>query len=461
MSAVGRSRKVLTGMLTILAFVWSLDRVEAADRFVSVVGSDAANDCLTNSSPCRTIGHALTQATSGDTIKVAGGGYRENLLIDYSTTLSIAGGWTADFSSRDPAANKTRVDGGGVDRVLVIEAGPGESINFTLDSVTVTRGSVVVPAGDDDGGAGILARSLGDGSLSALLAKVTVSSNKVTLSSKPVAGSGSGGGILATSQDTSTLNLSLIDCTLTRNISEAWDGGGIAGSSTNASTLNLSLTSSNVTRNRAAAGGGIALSISDDSSLGLTMSRCSVERNHAGYGGGGLSAEEDGSLASSMTMEVTNSVFVKNKGHVNGGGMYFLGNRGNVTLESCTLTSNSAQEGGGLDTASATHVILKNVLLWGNRITVGGGVDLDMGGSNTTVSADHCDIGGRFNSGGTFNDVGGNINRNPLFLRGVHLSPGSPAIDTGTCTGAPTTDFEGDPRPAGAGCDIGADEFVP
>jgi len=61
-------------------------------------------------------------------------------------------------------------------------------------------------------------------------------------------------------------------------------------------------------------------------------------------------------------------------------------------------------------------------------------------------------------------DFGGNINADPLFVaapRDIHLSAGSPAIDTGTCTGAPATDFEGDPRPTGAGCDMGADEFVP
>jgi len=39
--------------------------------------------------------------------------------------------------------------------------------------------------------------------------------------------------------------------------------------------------------------------------------------------------------------------------------------------------------------------------------------------------------------------------------------PPSPAIDAGTCTGAPPTDFDGDLRPTGTTCDIGADEFVP
>jgi hypothetical protein len=41
-----------------------------------------------------------------------------------------------------------------------------------------------------------------------------------------------------------------------------------------------------------------------------------------------------------------------------------------------------------------------------------------------------------------------------------HLAPGSLAIDRGTTTGAPPTDFEGTPRPSGAGIDIGHDELA-
>jgi hypothetical protein len=60
-------------------------------------------------------------------------------------------------------------------------------------------------------------------------------------------------------------------------------------------------------------------------------------------------------------------------------------------------------------------------------------------------------------------DLGGNISADPLFLSATdhHLTASSPAIDAGTCAGAPGTDFEGDPRPTGTGCDMGADEFVP
>ena len=39
-----------------------------------------------------------------------------------------------------------------------------------------------------------------------------------------------------------------------------------------------------------------------------------------------------------------------------------------------------------------------------------------------------------------------------------HLAPASIAIDRGTAAGAPSTDYEGQPRPSGAGYDIGADE---
>ncbi len=41
-----------------------------------------------------------------------------------------------------------------------------------------------------------------------------------------------------------------------------------------------------------------------------------------------------------------------------------------------------------------------------------------------------------------------------------HLKASSPAIDAGTQSLAPATDFEGDPRPQGSRVDIGADEFL-
>lgn len=52
------------------------------------------------------------------------------------------------------------------------------------------------------------------------------------------------------------------------------------------------------------------------------------------------------------------------------------------------------------------------------------------------------------------------LTANPQIATDGHLLVGSPAIDAGTCAGAPPDDFDGDLRPQGATCDIGADEFA-
>jgi Putative metal-binding motif len=53
------------------------------------------------------------------------------------------------------------------------------------------------------------------------------------------------------------------------------------------------------------------------------------------------------------------------------------------------------------------------------------------------------------------------LNADPLFGANLHLSMGSPCINTGTATGAPLTDFENDTRPQQGMFDIGWDEYKP
>jgi len=52
------------------------------------------------------------------------------------------------------------------------------------------------------------------------------------------------------------------------------------------------------------------------------------------------------------------------------------------------------------------------------------------------------------------------LTANPQLTADGHLSADSPAVDAGVCAGAPGDDCDGDRRPQGAGCDIGADEFT-
>jgi len=74
---------------------------------------------------------------------------------------------------------------------------------------------------------------------------------------------------------------------------------------------------------------------------------------------------------------------------------------------------------------------------------------------------------GSYLDGGTFSQwqthIGGeghSLTSAPQLTADGHLPAGSPAIDAGVCAGAPVSDYDGDLRPQGAACDIGADEFA-
>ncbi|MBI5556552.1 MAG: hypothetical protein HY885_02835 [Deltaproteobacteria bacterium] len=56
----------------------------------------------------------------------------------------------------------------------------------------------------------------------------------------------------------------------------------------------------------------------------------------------------------------------------------------------------------------------------------------------------------------------GNSNAGPLFALedDYHLNPESPCIAAGTEPDGPAGDINGDPRPRGAGFDMGADELI-
>src|SRR5438874_3099930 len=75
-------------------------------RHVSPAGTDAGN-CV--SSPCRTIGYAVGQASPGDTVSVAAGNYAESVLVQKRLTLS-GNGATVDATGHD---NGIVLDGAG------------------------------------------------------------------------------------------------------------------------------------------------------------------------------------------------------------------------------------------------------------------------------------------------------------------------------------------------------------
>jgi hypothetical protein len=99
--------------------------------------------------------------------------------------------------------------------------------------------------------------------------------------------------------------------------------------------------------------------------------------------------------------------------------------------------------------------------------------DSNPDGTYCTVSNNQFENNDSYNNGGgeyglypdDQSTYTGGIDADPLYVDYVngdyHLQAGSPAIDSGTSTGAPGHDYAGTPRPQGAGYDTGAYEYVP
>jgi hypothetical protein len=134
---------------------------------------------------------------------------------------------------------------------------------------------------------------------------------------------------------------------------------------------------------------------------------------------------------------------------------------GGADLTNCTLTGLSASDSSGATLNSCTvyggpihvdsqgSVTLTNSIVWG---VTGSSLTVDR---SSQATLEYSDLQGSPVWPGQ-----GNINRDPLFVSSTdhHLRPGSPAIDSGTSEGVPSTDLDGNPRPCGSGVDMGAYE---
>jgi hypothetical protein len=294
-----------------------------------------------------------------------------------------------------------------------------------------------------------------------------------------------GGGIF---NDSGTLTVD--NCSVVANA--AWRGGGILNFGS--LTVTGSTLSGNVAANN---GGGIA-------NFGpLTIDHSSLSGN-SGDNGGAVYNFGGGNVVLSYSTLSSNSA--------NFGGA-IANNGGTVTVDSSTVAQNTAAIGGGVGNPYGGTVIVRNSTFAGNTATYanGGGIANDNGAalavSNSTFSGNAAASGGGIANSGTLttfdtilagnlapagadlsgalgslghnligNTTGGSgfdatdlLNVDPwlgsLQYNGgptptMALLPGSPAIDAGDNTGAPTFDQRGPgfARIVNGGIDIGAFE---
>jgi predicted outer membrane repeat protein len=162
---------------------------------------------------------------------------------------------------------------------------------------------------------------------------------------------------------------------------------------------------------------------------------------------------------------ITNCIFSGNR--ANRGGAI---NATNSTITNCTFIKNLAfgedeSSGGAI---SASNSTITNCILWANKSPDGSQI---VGEASTVVNYSNIEGGytgeGNIDADPLFVDSGyWDDNGTPtdfdddLFVVGdYHLLADSPCIDAGTSQNAPSTDIDGDPRPEGAGYDIGVYEY--
>lgn len=491
--SVATGSLLLAGLFLLLNGTSQIARADPGDLFVS---SSASGNACTQASPCA-LSTALSQATDGDTIYVAGGTYTGAgaAVITITRSITLYGGWDGASSGpvvRDPALYPTTLDGEGERRGVYV-SGP---LTVTLEGFTVTNGVAL------DKGAGLYAE---DTNLT--LRAMTFYSNVVDSGSTTYT---FGGGAYVHGG-----SLAVISSTFRAN--DAWcngcgqtGGGGLCIYGTLSATIENSLFEAN----DAWKGSGLMF----DGGWGTPILIRHTTFQDNGWGlspGSGLGSYGGGASLGQAEAVVEDSTFLHNKAFQSSGALHFEGrvlsfNRNLVadnvaywtagieiwnadfslinnlvvdnqprsgasaairilspssgTLLHNTIARNSGPSGGyGILMQSMHPVTLTNTILVSHTL----GINVSAG-STATLEATLWGSGAWANGsdwGGDGTVITGTVNiwSDPAFVDpdggDYHLGPASAAVDAGVNAGV-TTDMDGDARPLGAGYDIGADEFI-
>lgn len=348
----------------------------------------------------------FSPALIGQTIRLAS-------EIDVTQSVTIQGPTSA--------SNGIVISGEGTNRIFRVLGGTTNAV--TLQNLTVTRGN----AGGGDGGA-----IVNDGVLR--LENVIVSSSEA----------GNGGAI----DNNAILTVNAGSQIIGNRAANA--GGGID----NGGAARLVINNSSVSSNFAQFGGGV-YNISGTPGGQMIILRSTLAGNYASQTGGAIRNVS----GSGMALSLFNSTIAHNISAGGGGGIST--STGGVSLVHATIVGNADTGGtvtgaGGISrtagTLSATNTIVAN-----NVHTTPSQNNLNAGAINGTNIANFTSGNPRL---GPLQDNGGQT----LTMLPV---PGSPVIDSGSNTGAPSTDQRGFDRNVdgnnngAATVDIGAAEYLP
>jgi hypothetical protein len=399
--------KLLTSFLFAAVFLALASTAMASTTwYVNGVSGSDSNNCMSAQTACKTIGHAISLAASGDSIMVAAATYTEHLSI--SLSLNVIGS----------GASTTIIDGVGVDTVVTISSG---TAHVTLSKFTIRHGLAdYTGAGVDNAGTLIINNSVISGNVA---------------QSKPPRPS-MGGGVY--NQGTLTVNNSIV-----MGNSANTSGGGIFN------TGGMSINRSTITKNSTMGDGGGIWNIGAVKINASTIS---------GNTGGAILFSRGGAIANYSTMAIVNSTISGNTVFSQGiGGIVNL--QGTLTISNTTISGNV---GGVFNLGTAT---LQNSIVANNS---GGNCFGVVRSNGYNLSSDSTCKFGKTGDLNKTDPMLGPLQNNGGQTQTMALPTGSPAIDAGNPAGCTDsqghllkTDQRGKPRPDTedtGGCDMGAYE---
>jgi len=350
------------------------------------------------------------------TVRVAQGTYAENVVVNTSKQVVLQGGWNASFSTRsgDPTLTTITSPSYGI---TAARAGAGQTISLTVSGFRLTGAG----SGGYDIGGGVSASATGGGVVTVNVDNCLITGN---------GGSNAhGAGVGATANGTgSVVNLNVNRTRIVGNAVTFYYGGAMFLGADTGGAINAQLTNTLIANNSAMYGGGIYIATAgmpccstllSPGAVNLTSLNSTISNNLAwqySYYGGGT-----------------------------GGGLMVDGSVGAVSLD------------------------FRNSIVYGNNATdvTTRDIYLDrMAGGTMNLNATYSDIGVVFNEATDPAAVtlgAGTISADPVFVGAAggdyRPSANSPAVDSGTASGAPAIDLDGNVRPIGSGIDMGAYEI--
>jgi len=480
-------------------------------------GNDSSNGCITSSTPCATVQHAVDVADPGDEIRVANGTYTDvqaragiTQVVYVSKTVTLRGGYTSAFTAPpDPEANPTTLDAQGEGRVLYItgdlSTSSGQAISPTVEGLRITGGDAA-GLGGASGVAGAGADA--GGGVYVITATVTLSSNHVFSNTAR-----NGGGAFFYKSHQATLIDNIFSDNTTNNLAAGLYFRNSSGATLTANTIsnnkagssggqqhyggarfensdNVTLIGNTISGNHADNQcGGICFTSGSDNA---TLIGNNIVGNSAGMPGTGYVNSEGGGLSfvSSTNANLTSNTISDNRSTTFGGGLYL--SRSDITMTNnvvvdnqitminnftgsssglyiagssprllhTTIARNSGGDGSGIYITDAFGAFTSTVALT-NTILVSHTVGITVTADNIAILNGVLWYSNTKNYGGLGTIIVTNeYTGNPAFAAdGYHLTFPSEAIDKGVDAGV-TTDIDGYQRPCGLAPDLGADEIT-